>query len=38
VINPPFVPILQTLLSSRIAGLIAVVIQAGGYYGLSYMG
>jgi len=38
VITPPFVPILQTLLSNKVAGLVAIVIQAGGYYSLSYMG
>ncbi|MFD1585502.1 hypothetical protein ACFR9U_00790 [Halorientalis brevis] len=38
VIAPPFVPVLSGLLSNKFAGLIAVVIQAGGYYSLSYVG
>jgi hypothetical protein len=39
VIAPPFVPTLEaTLGSSQMIGLIAVVIQAGGFYSLSYLG
>jgi hypothetical protein len=38
VITPPFAPLLQGLLANKIAGLVAVVIQAGGFYSLSYTG
>lgn len=38
VMAPPFVPLLSALLSSKIAGLVAVIIQAAGFYSLSYLG
>lgn len=38
VIAPPFVPILGGLLNNTLAALVAVVVQAGGYYSLSYAG
>ena len=39
VLAPPFSPAVESLISSsQIAGIIAVVIQAGGFYSLSYLG
>ncbi|MFC7057986.1 hypothetical protein ACFQQG_07130 [Halovenus salina] len=38
VVVPPFMPLLNDLLSIGIAGAIAVVIQASGYYSLAYLG
>jgi hypothetical protein len=38
VVAPPFVPIIQELLSNDLAGLLAIVVQAGGFYSLSYLG
>ncbi|WP_335999363.1 hypothetical protein [Halorientalis halophila] len=38
VIAPPFMPVLDGLLTNKLAGLVAVVIQAGGFYSLSYTG
>ncbi|RXK46602.1 hypothetical protein [Halorientalis pallida] len=38
VIVPPFAPLLNAFLGETIPGIIAIVIQAGGYYSLSYMG
>lgn len=38
VIVPPFMPILDGILSVSIVGLIAVVIQASGFYTLAYLG
>jgi len=38
VIVPPFVPLLNAFLGETIPSIIAIVIQAGGYYSLSYMG
>lgn len=38
VITPPFAPLVQDILSNKIAGLVALVIQAGGFYSLSYSG
>jgi hypothetical protein len=38
VIVPPFAPVLNAFLGETIPGIIAIFIQAGGYYSLSYMG
>lgn len=38
VVLPPFVPLLGGILSVSIVGLIAVVIQASGFYSLAYLG
>jgi len=38
VIAPPFFPLLDSLLNVTIAGLVAVVIQASGFYSLAYLG
>jgi len=38
VITPPFFPILDSLLSYNIAGMVAIVIQATGFYTLAYLG
>jgi len=38
VVVPPFMPLLNDLLSIGIAGAIAVVIQASGFYVLAYLG
>ena len=39
VLTPPFMPAVEGLLqSSAVAGLIAVIVQAGGFYSLSYLG
>lgn len=38
VIAPPFVPVISSILGYTIAGLLALVIQAVGYYNLSYLG
>ncbi|AQL43935.1 hypothetical protein BV210_15035 [Halorientalis sp. IM1011] len=38
VLFPPFMPLLEGMLSNQIAGLVAVIVQAGGFYSLSYAG
>lgn len=39
VVAPPFMPIVQDVIqSSTIAGLITLIVQAGGFYALSYQG
>jgi hypothetical protein len=39
VLSPPFVPLLEFLLrSNMIAGSVALVIQAGGFFTISYLG
>lgn len=38
VVLPPFMPLLGGILSVSIVGLIAVVIQASGFYSLAYLG
>jgi len=39
VLAPPFSPALQSLITgSTVAGLVALITQAGGYYSLSYLG
>jgi hypothetical protein len=39
VMAPPFMPVLQEMMGShQLIGLVAVMVQAGGFYSLSYLG
>jgi len=38
VVAPPFMPVVSEFLSGDLPGFIALMVQAGGYYTLSYLG